>query len=223
VTSSVELKAGRSWRSEWWWVIPALLAGAAALLFMVVLPPDRHIDHWYDVPLKISPVVFAVFAVAGFPRRPRLGLVLVLVTIVVFMGFVDTGYIIRIMAYGAAPDQDAAFPKLYQFQLFVSAFVVLAVLFAYRLGGATTVRVVKAGLAGVLVMVSGLNDLTAWRFDTYPEGRPKTLFWASHIQVFVGGPPTPLVALAFCLVHLVVAVVILFLPLQRWLDQLTSR
>lgn len=218
--SADQIGAGPSWLSRWWWVLPAVLAGVTAVLFMVVLPPDRHVEAWYDVPVKVSPVVFAVFAIAGFPRLPRLGLALVVTTIIVFMGLVDTGYIIRIMAYGAAEDQEAAFPALYQFQLFVSAFVVLAVLFAYRLGGAATFRTLKAGLAGVLVMLSGLNDLTAWALDSWPGGRPETLFWASHIEVFLGRPPTPLMALAFCLVHLAVAAAILALPLQQWFDRL---
>lgn len=208
---------------SWWWVVPAALGGAIVLLTMVVLPPDRHVDHWYDVPIRTLPLFLAVLAVAGFPQRPRLGAAAVLVTVVAFMGLVDTGYILEISAYASAEDQAAAFPDLYRMQLFVAAFVVVAVLFAYRLGGAPTERVIRTGLASILVVVSGLNDLTAWLLGDWEEGRPETLHWASHIEVFVGGPPTPLVALLFCAVHLALAAAVLLVPLPtRWRSQSES-
>ncbi|MDN5895388.1 MAG: hypothetical protein L0H93_15360, partial [Nocardioides sp.] len=146
---------------------------------------------------------------------PVLGMAALVVTVVAFMGAVDTGYIIAIFRYAEAEDQAAAFPDLYRVQLFVAAFVVMAILFAYRLGGAGTEKVIRAGFASILVVISGLNDLTSWAFDSWPEGRPDTLFWASHIEVFVGGPPTPLVALGFCSIHLVLAALLILVPLRR--------
>lgn len=210
------MQATRRW-TTWWWLLPAALAGVIVVLTMVVLPPDRHVDSWYDVPVKTLPLFLAVLAVAGFPQRPRLGAAAVLVTVVAFMGVVDTGYILEISSYAAADDQAAAFPDLYRMQLFVAAFVVVAVLFAYRLGGASTERVIRTGMASILVVISGLNDLTAWAFGSFEGGRPDTLDWASHIEVFVGAPPTPLVALLFCLTHFALAAVFLFAPLPaRW-------
>ncbi|MFC7548613.1 hypothetical protein [Plantactinospora sp. GCM10030261] len=210
-----------------WWLLPALLGGALALLIMVVLPPDRTIDSVLEVLFKASPLVLAVLAIAGFPQRPGLGLTLLGVLVVGYMGVLDTLNVNHIFAYAEASDQDAAFPELYQFTIFMNAFTVLAVLFAYRLGGAGTDRVLKAGLAAVLVVLSGLNDLAFYYTNSWSNGRPERLHWASHISVFVGGPPTPPVAIAFCLVHLAVAGVILMLPVRRWLgrfpiDQPTS-
>ena len=60
----------------------------------------------------------------------------------------------------------------------------------------------RLGFAGVLVLVSGLNDLTFY-YLVRLAGRPAgPADWASHIAVFVGGPPTPTVAIVFCAVHL---------------------
>ena len=206
---------------RWWWLLPAVAGAAIAALIMVVLPPDRTIDHVGEVLFKVSPLLLAVLAIAGFPRRPGLGMALLAVLVVGYMGAVDTLNISHILSYAEAADQDAAFPELYQFTIFVNAFTVLAVLFGYRLGGAPTARVLKVGVAAVLVVISGLNDLTFYYSYAWPNGRPGQLAWASHIAVFVGGPPSAAVAIGFCLVHLALAAVVLALPVQAWLDRLT--
>lgn len=207
---------------QWWWLLPAALGGALTLLIMVVLPPDRTIDNVGEVLFKVSPLLLAVLAIAGFPQRPGLGLALLGVLVVGYMGVLDTLNIGHIFDYAEAPDADAAFPALYQFTIFINAFTVLAVLFAYRLGGASTERVLKAGLAAVLVVISGLNDLSFYYTNSWSNGRPERLHWASHISVFVGGPPTAPVAVVFCLVHLAVAAVILVLPLRRWRSRFSA-
>ncbi|MFY1693722.1 hypothetical protein [Plantactinospora sp. WMMB782] len=208
-------------RHLWW--LPALAGGALTVLIMVVLPPDRTIDSAAEVLFKVSPLLFAVLAIAGFPRRPGLGMALLGVLVVGYMGVLDTFNVKHIFDYAEAADQDAAFPELYQFTIFMNAFTVLAVLFAYRLGGAATDRVLKVGLAAVLVVVSGLNDLAFYYTNSWADGRPDRLHWASHISVFVGGPPSPTVAILFCAVHLVLAGVILLLPVRRWLGRLHDR
>lgn len=204
---------------RWWWLLPASAGVALTVLIMVVLPPDRSIDHLGEFAFRISPLVLAVLAVAGFPQRPGLGLLLLGVLVVGYMGLVDTLNVLHIAAFADAEDQAAAFPQLYQFTIFVNAFTVIAVLFGYRLGGASVANVLKAGTASVLVVVSGLNDVTFYYGYQWPEGRPDRLDWASHIEVFVGGPPTPTVAVVFLLVHLGLAAVILALPVQRWFDR----
>lgn len=200
---------------RWWWLLPAAAGVALTVLIMVVLPPDRTIDHFGEFLLKLSPLVLAVVAVAGFPQRPGPGLLLLGLLVVGYMGAVDTLNVIHILDFAGAADQAAAFPRLYQFTIFVNAFTVVAVLFGYRLGGARTERVLRAGAAAVLVVISGLNDLTFYYSHAWPQGRPSRLDWASHIEVFVGGPPTPTVAIVFCLVHLALAAAVLVAPL-RW-------
>lgn len=222
MTGSRELPSRALRAAGWWWLLPAAAGGAMTLLIMVVLPPDRTIDSVGEVLFKVSPLLLAVLAVAGFPQRPGWGLVLLGVLVIGYMGIVDTLNIIHIFDFAEAPDQDAAFPALYQFTIFVNAFTVLAVLFGYRLGGASTARVLKAGVAAVLLVISGLNDLSFYYTYQWPQGPPSRLDWASHIEVFVGGPPTPAVAIGFCLVHIALAAVVLALPVQRWLDRLTG-
>lgn len=205
---------------RWWWVLPALAGAVLAALIMVVLPADRTIDNAGEALFRVAPLVLAVVAIAGFPQRPRLGLVLLAVLVIGYMGVLDTLNIIHIFQFADAADQTAAFPRLYQFTIFINAFTVTAVLFGYRLGGASTARTLKAGVAAILVVLSGLNDLAFYFAYDWPDGRPDRLSWASHIEVFIGGAPTPAAAIAFCLVHLALASAVLALPVQRWLDRL---
>jgi hypothetical protein len=197
---------------RWGWLLAGVAGGALTLLIMVVLPPDRSIDNAGDFLLKTAPLVLAVLAIGGFPQRPGPGVALLGLVVVGYMGLVDSLYVIRVVDLADAADQATAFPAFYQFAIFVNAFTVLAVLFGYRLGGAPSGRVLRLGFASILVLISGLNDITFFYIYDWPEGRPTRFTWASHITVFVGSPASPLVAIIFCAVHLVLAAAVLVVP-----------
>ena len=75
----------------------------------------------------------------------------------------------------------------------------------------------KLGLCGILVLVSGLNDLTMWAMYDWPGGvRPDTFDWASHVSIFLGRDPRVTDMLAFVAVHLALIAAIVRLPLARW-------
>lgn len=208
------------WRL-WLWLVPAVPTVVISALVMVVLPPDQTLDDPAELLFKLSPFMLAVAAVALLPQL-RVAPAVLLLAVFVYMAYLDTELVLRIQQYGrvAATDDDA-FQPIYQFELFVTTFVVLFGLLAFRLGGTRTATVLKTGLAAVLVVISGLNDLTFWALnDVWSAGhRPATLPWASHMIVFVGGPPSVPVAVTFMIVHLVLAAVVAALPLERWVDR----
>lgn len=197
---------------RWGWLLAGAAGGALALVIMVVLPPDRTIDNPGEFLLKISPVVFAVLSIGGFPQRPKLGNALLGVVVFGYLGVLDTIYVLKVLALAGAADQGTAFASFYQIAIFINAFTVLAVLFGYRLGGAPSGRVLRLGFASTLVLVSGLNDITFYYWYGWPDGRPARFTWASHITVFVGSPATPTVAIVFCAIHLVLAGLLLAGP-----------
>jgi hypothetical protein len=197
---------------RWGWLLAGAVGGGLTLLIMVVLPPDRTIDNPAEFLLKISPVVCAVLAIGGFPQHPRLGLAVLGVVVLGYMGVLDTLYVLKVVALADAPDQAAAFPAFYQIAIFVNAFTVLAILLGYRLGGAPSGRVLRLGFASTLMLVSGINDISFYYLYGWPDGRPARFTWASHITVFVGQPATPTVAIIFCAVHFLLAGLILAGP-----------
>lgn len=206
---------------SWLWVVPAVPAAVITLLVMVVLPPDQTLDNLGEWAFKISPFVLAVLAVALFPRV-RMGPALIVLAVVGYMSYLDTEFVMRIQTYGRqAATVDGSFQPIYQFELFITTFIVLFALMAYRLGGARTSTVLKTGIAAVLIVVSGLNDLTFWALnDVWSAGvRPTELAWASHIIVFLGGPPSVAAAVVFMLTHVALAALVLALPVGRWVDR----
>lgn len=205
---------------SWLWLVPAVPAVLLVLLIMVILPPEQTLANLGDWAFRLSPFVLAVLTVALLPRW-RFGPALIALGVVAYMGFLDTGMVLRILELAEAPDsqQDALFERVYQFELFTATFVVLFGLLAYRMAGARTVNVLKVGVASILVVISGLNDLTFWLTYDWPNGRPDVLRWASHIVVFVGENPSVLVGWIFLAVHLVLAAAVLALPLGRLVDQ----
>ena len=207
----------------WLWLAAAVPAAGLPGLTMVVQPPDRTLENVAELLFRLIPLLLAVLAVALLPRLPFAPAVLVF-AVIVYMAYVDTTMILRVFEFADAStagqqQAQAAFQRVYQFQLFTIAYVVLLALVALRLGGARTTTVLKTGVAAVLVVVSGLNDLTFWAAYSWPDGRPDQLAWASHISVFVGGPPSVLTATVFLAVHLVLAVAVVALPLGRWVDR----
>jgi hypothetical protein len=222
--TTVEAPSSRGWvgtlyRSRrWLWLVPAVPAAVITLLVMVVLPPDQELNNVAEWAFKLSPFVFAVLTVALFPRT-KIGPALVVFAVLAYMSYLDTEFVMRIQEYGrTAATDDNSFQPIYQFELFVTTFIVLFALLAFRLGGARTTTVLKTGVASILIVVSGLNDLTFWALnDVWAAGaKPAELKWATHIIVFLGGPPSVFAAVVFMVVHLILAGLILALPLGRW-------
>ena len=207
----------------WLWLAPAVLGGALTALIMLVLPADRTLHGFGDFFLKISPLVLAVITIALFPRRRAWAIVLPLTTVAVYMGYIDSAFFIQVDRFAEATQVEAAgaqFSDYYRFSIFANAFVMLSTVFAFRMGGATTAQVLKLGSAAILVLVSGLNDLTMWAMYAWPNGvRPDTFDWASHVSIFLGRDPHLSDMFAFAAVHLALIIVILRLPLQRWLPE----
>jgi hypothetical protein len=207
------------WRA-WLWLVPAVPAAGLAGLIMVVLPPDQKLDNLAEWAFKLSPFVLAVLAVALLPRW-RFSPALLVVAVVVYMGILDTGMVLRVIDYGDVPksQQQEAFQSVYQFELLTATFIVLFALLAYRVAGARTASVIKVGAASILVVISGLNDFTFWLTYHWPDGRPTEFRWASHIIVFVGGPPSVATAVVFTVIHLALAGAIMALPLGKLVDR----
>lgn len=212
----------RSRHASWLWLIPAAIGGGLTVLTLFILPPDRTLHGLRDFVFKISPLVSAVLAIALFPKHGSWPRGLMLLGFIFYMGYIDSAFILQVNNLAAAAiegEVQKQFSTFYVFNLFVNSFTLLFALFAYRLGGGDAVNVIKLGLAAILVMISGLNDLTMWLMYPWPGGeRPFVFDWASHVAIFIGRDPNLYHMLGFLAVHLVLAVAIILLPLQRRID-----
>ena len=201
----------------WVWLVPGALAVGLSLLIMVGLPADRTLHGFGDFGLKVSPLVLAVVTIALFPNRGPLGVAFLVLGVCFYFGFIDSALFINVDRLVLAAQADAGpaqFDAYYRFSIFVNAFVVLLALFAFRVGGASTSAVLRVGGAGILILLSGLNDLTMWAMYAWPAGvRPETFDWASHVRIFIGRAPTLTDMVVFLVSHLLLVVAALCLRL----------
>lgn len=208
---------------QWLWVLPAAIGAGLTGLTIFVLSPDRVIDGIPEFLFKITPLVAAVLSIALFPRKATWSGWLLILGFIFYMGYIDSAYFLQISRLIDAAINNTykdQFPAFYTFNLFVNAFTILLALFAYRLGGANAARVIKLGLSSILVIISGLNDLTMWVMYPWPDGqRPFDFTWASHVAIFIGRTPNLYHMLAFLAVHLILIGLIMWMPLEKWLDQ----
>lgn len=213
---------------DWAWVLPAAIGAGLTGLTLFVLAPDRVINGIPEFLFKIAPLIAAVLAIAMFPKdRPIWGACLLILGFIFYMGYIDSAFFLRIgdlIDAAITNTYKEHFPAFYTFNIFVNSFTILLAVFAYRLGGASGGRVIKLGLAGILVMISGLNDLTMWVMYPWPDGRPMVFDWASHVAIFIGGnSPTIYQMLIFLGIHILLIGIILWLPLDAWISKQTAR
>jgi hypothetical protein len=96
--------------------------------------------------------------------------------------------------------------------------MILALSLAYRLGGGSRETSLRLTFAMLLLQLSGLEDLAFLTVNphTDPEWTPipEKWTWADHMTVFLGHAASKYEAYAFITVHVVLALLVLFLPVR---------
>jgi hypothetical protein len=191
----------------------AFVALAAALVLAGVvwfaLPHSRTVTSVWVLLFKLTPFAAAVACVAcidlDWARRLRLHLVaLPAFFLAVFCFFVP-----KIFFYALQPNR-AGWHELYYHVLTLVPFLIVGLVLAFRLGGGSSEGVLRLGAALLLLQLSGIEDLAFLKLNHYPV--PHRWTWASHMSVFLGHAPTRNEAYAFIAVHVVLALLVLFLP-----------
>jgi hypothetical protein len=195
-----------------------LVFGALAVLLAAViwfgLPHDREVSSWWMLLFKLTPFAAASIAVAwmdvDWARRLRLHLFALPACFLVFFCF----FVPKLFFYST---QEDGFPAMYYHMLTLVPFIILSLVLAYRLGGGSRSGVLRVAFALMLLQLSGVEDLAFLTVNDHPAGSkyasiPDVWDWASHMTVFIGHPPTKNQAFAFIAVHVVLALLVLFLP-----------
>lgn len=192
-------------------LLAAVVAVGLAVAVFFGMPHSRDVTSLGQLLVKLTPFVAATIAIAwldvAWAKRLRLPLVLPPVCFLVFFLF----FVPRIFHF----HNEDNFEQVYYTILMLVPFIILSLVLAARLGGASRSTVLRLATAMILLQLSGLEDLaflTNERISgTLPEW-PQVWEWADHITVFLGHPPTNTEALIFISVHVVLAVVVLAVP-----------
>ncbi|MFI9560044.1 hypothetical protein [Nonomuraea endophytica] len=204
-----------------------LLAGALAValagIVRFVLPYEQEITSLWSFLVKLTPQLAAIVAIAWldveWARRLKLHLVAVPAVFLAFLlYFVPKTF----MAAMDIEDGSGTFEDLYLHVVVFVPFLIVALLLAYRLGGGSREGVLRTGLAMSILHVSGLEDLVAVSMNRRLDAIPEVWGWADHITVRIGHPATKYEAYAFIAAHVVVALLVLFVP-RRWLRRRSAR
>jgi hypothetical protein len=94
----------------------------------------------------------------------------------------------------------------------------MSVCLSYRIGGGTPGNCFKIGASGVIILFSGFLDLMWYIIN--PVEIPKTLQYAHHIKVILGHYATYTEGIIFCLFHIPLMLILMYLPLDSWIDKL---
>lgn len=185
------------------------LGAAAAVVALVVhetVPND--VENLWSFLLALVPFFLAAEAVARFPEAwAKVWFVPPLMVVAVFT--VVMGVFAPLM-FGRFVDGD--FDGFYGLMRMLMPFLILALVFALRLGGGTAGQIRRAAYASLLIMLSGLEDLmfSVWRGDEVPDKWE----WAEHMTVRLGHVASQNEAFAFIAVHLILALAILVVPIR---------
>jgi hypothetical protein len=192
-----------------------LAATAAALVLAGIvwqtMTHTQEISSVWTLLFKLTPFVAASVGIAwldlGWARRLRLNLIGVPASfLVVFCVFVPRSFF-----YARQPGDEH-----YYTVLTMVPFIILALSFAYRLGGGSRGTTLRLAFAMLLLQLSGLEDLAYLTLNPHRPPNftsiPEVWTWAAHITVFLGHPATKTQAYIFITVHVVLALLVLFLP-----------
>lgn len=184
----------------------------SAALVWSLLPQQQELSSVWVLLAKLVPVVFAAEAIAVLDvdlfRRRNLGMVVIPVVFLVFLCYFAPK-IFFLSSWGT-------FDQLYFLVITMLPYTVLALVLCYRLGGGSPGRCRRLCYGLLLLMLSGLEDLAFLTVNDHTDPRFTTIpdhwTWASHINVFFGGPVSEHQAYVFIAVHVVLASAVLFLP-----------
>lgn len=192
--------------------------GAAVIWF--VMPRNSELSSIWQLLFKIGVFTLISAAIAYFPNEFRGRALLACVPFVGFLAYI----LPRISYYGFFVGDILADEKLsgefytYLYLLLYPG-IILSLCLAFRMGGGSIGDTLKISLIGQLLIFSGFLDIM-WPLVN-PVGLPETIY-GQHIKVFFGRFVTYQEATYFCLAHIPLLLILIWLPLDRWLDRTSS-
>lgn len=176
------------------------------------LPHQSQIDEWWWLVVKFVVFFFAVLGLSFFPNKLKGSYLLCCLPFLAFLCII----IPKASFYGIfgtlnTPAQGEMYTNLY---LLCYPLIIMSVAFAHRIAGGTPGHSIKICAIGITLIFSGILDLC---FNTV-NGRDlaSTLDYAYHIIVIFGRPLTWTQGLIFCLCHIPLYILFIWLPLDKW-------
>jgi hypothetical protein len=198
------------------WLICMFVAILGLAFVWFCLPHQSKIEQGWWLVVKFAVFVFAVLGISFFPNKFKWNYLACCLPFFAFLCLI----IPRASYYGIfgtlnTPAQGEMYTNLY---LLCYPLIIMSVAFAHRLSGGTPGHSIKICLIGITMIFSGILDLC---FNTANgHGLANSLDYAYHIIVIFGHPLTWTQGLIFCLCHIPLYALYIWLPLDKWFGRL---
>ncbi len=196
-----------------WKELPSLLCLFVACILSLIIFKSLH--NSLEIPsiwvflFKLLPFIFALAFISLFPFdkfKTPLKLLLILFAFAVIFS-----YCIGKLIYYFV--DKPVYVEFYLLLQIMTPLIILSLALALRCGGMDTKDVAIFGVTGIILMVSGIEDLVSQivRVIIVPGYTiPETWNWARHITVFLGHVTTKNEAYVFISIHFVIIFFILY-------------
>ena len=196
-------------------LISALL-GAVASVFVIFVMSQKNDPVLLHYVIRLTAYLFVTIAIATLPRK--IPWITIIACYLVYAGFIfpriswfyymDTGRV----------NAESFYTHLY---LFTYPAIASTIGFTWRLGGGSSGRALKIMWSGIIILFSGYLDVM-WHTINPVQSRATT-FEPSHIVAIVGRPVTFVEMIWFTVAHIPLLLILVYLPIDRWIDRLVGQ
>lgn len=208
---------------SYFWILCILVGGIISFVIMFILPHKIYIDTILEPTIKIIAFIIVILGIAFIPNKgkpSRFGYLVILIALFSFLVYI----IPRISYYGfiGIPKNEAnCYDTFYTYLwLYLYPAIICTTCFAYRIAGGEPDKCIKIALIPIIGLFSGLLDLVWWPVNglEIPD-----VLQANHIRIIIGHWPSKTEAIIFALCHIPLAVIVLFVPLNKWFLKFESQ
>lgn len=195
-------------------LISALL-GAAASVFVIFVMPQKNEPSLLHYAVRLTAYMFVTISIATIPRKTPW--VTIITCYLIYAGFLFPRISWFYYMDTNRVNADSFYMHLY---LLMYPAIVSTIGFAWRIGGGSSGRALKIMWSGIIILFSGYLDVM-WQTINSVQPRAKT-FEPSHIVAIVGRPVTFNEMICFAIAHIPLLLILICLPIDRWIDQITG-
>ncbi len=198
---------------RWFWLPLAVVAACGLGFVWLALPHAREDAKLWQFALKVGMFVFAVVAVALFPKLPRAGYLAASAPFLLFLGLITP----KMTFYFLQGPQ--TLPEYYTYLWSLDyPVIMLSLCFAWRQAGGSSGGAIKIGLNGLILVFSGFLEWMWFRAN--PSMDYYGMKTIPHINVIIGHFPSYGGLFVYMLFHIPLLVAVNIAPFDRWIGKL---
>ena len=199
------------------WIITFVI-GSSGFLYIILCLEHTNVITFAGFMFRILIFFMFILCVAFFPNKSNKSYLWLIIPIIVYVGFIGSrmdhiGYMELL-----AGKKDAWRQYYIMIYLILYPFILLSLIFGFRIGGGSSAKTIKIGIIGILVLFSGFLDVVYQII--YPGVVPVINTNNFFYKSIFGNFPTYRDEVIFCAAFIPLIIGILYLPLDKWIQEI---